>query len=145
MHACSKIKTIRRWCPVPWRQQLPQPGLSRTRRENDIPAASPSVHGAGAESSIQKEPPGGADGSTVDWLKMLVFWPITKSKGLKPAAAGQPSQDDESNNRGGGCSSSHTLLLLVGWVVYGTERMGWGKPSVSCLLARTSRSCPGSR
>ena len=79
---------------------------------------------------------------------MLVFRPITKSKGLKPAAAGQPSPGDESNNRGGGCSTcTPCSFWSVGWF---TARRGWAGQAIcfvpqACLLARASRSCPGSR
>ncbi len=66
--------------------------------------------------------------TAVYWPKMLRLWPITKSRRLKPGAAGQPPLVlANQTNKGGGCLTFHTLLAFccsVGWFTAQQERMG---------------------
>lgn len=124
MHA-ARSKRSGDGVQYPGGNSFPSSSPARTRRENDIRAARAWSRG-GAESSIKRSCLG-CGGSAVDWPKKLVFRPITKSKGLKPAAAGQPSPGDESNNRGGGCSTCTPCSFgSVGWF---TARRGWAGAS----------------
>jgi hypothetical protein len=114
MHACTKIKVIRRWCRAGLRGRF----SAKRRRGNDVGElqhAKFDMEGAAWWEDQGRLLDGSRQGALLIGRKYWYFSQSENPNHLEQAAAGQPSSVDElSNNRGGGCSTS---LLLAVWVV----------------------------